>query len=64
VEIDIYNLSGQLVKRLESGVKDAGTYSITWDGTDNTNAPASSGIYFYRLTTGNQTITKKMLLLK
>lgn len=64
VEIDIFNLSGQLVKSLESRVRDAGNYSVEWDGTDDNNSPASTGIYFYRLKTGIQTITKKMLLLK
>ncbi len=64
VEIDIFNLNGRLVKRLENGVKGAGTYSISWDGTDDKDRPASSGIYFYSLKTDNQTITKKMLLLK
>jgi hypothetical protein len=64
VEIDIFNLNGRLVKRLENGIKDAGTYSISWDGTDDEGRPASSGIYFYRLKTGNQTMTRKMMLLK
>jgi hypothetical protein len=51
-KIEIYNLKGQKVKTLSvilSGVEG----SATWDGTDNNNQPASSGIYFYKLKSGD-----------
>ena len=40
------------------------TYSVVWDGTDDSNKSVSSGIYFYKLKSGNYEKTKKMLLLR
>jgi hypothetical protein len=64
VTINIYDAGGRLVRALENGVRDAGTHNVTWNGTDNNNAPVSSGVYFYRLTSGKFSETKKMTLLK
>ena len=38
--------------------------SILWDGTDQNNQPVQSGIYFYKLTSSGESLTRKMLLLK
>jgi len=35
-----------------------------WDGRDSQGNPVSSGVYFYRLTVGDKTLTKKMILVK
>lgn len=59
VTLKVYNLLGQEVATLYSGIKHAGNYVATFDGSK-----FSSGIYFYRLQAGNNSITKKMLLLK
>jgi hypothetical protein len=59
VKIDIYNLAGQHVHTLLPSKQRSGEHSITWDASDY-----SSGIYFYKLTTNNQTLTKRMTLLK
>jgi hypothetical protein len=64
VMINIYDAGGRLVRSLVSGVKEAGSHNVTWNGTDNNNSPVSSGVYFYRLTAGKFTETKKMTLLK
>ncbi|MDO9578708.1 MAG: hypothetical protein Q7J16_12560 [Candidatus Cloacimonadales bacterium] len=40
------------------------TYSVVWNGTDQNNQPVSSGVYFYKLKSGNIEISRKMLLLK
>ncbi len=63
IKLEIYNLKGQKVKSfnvIPSGVEE----SIVWDGTDNSGNPVSSGIYFYKLVSGKESITKKMLLLR
>ncbi len=60
----IYNSRGQLVKTLVDNVLDEGTSYVTWNGTDSKGNPISSGIYVYKLDTGNQTATRKMILLK
>ncbi|UCG52647.1 MAG: T9SS type A sorting domain-containing protein, partial [Candidatus Latescibacterota bacterium] len=64
VTLAIYNVSGRLVRSIVDGNVTAGRKSVTWDGTDTSGNPVSSGVYFYRLATGKRTITKKMVLLK
>jgi PKD repeat protein len=64
VEVDIYNLLGQHVATLASGVFQAGEHTLTWNGKDSNGRPVSSGIYLYRLEAGHLVDTKKMVLLK
>ena len=59
VSLIIYNLSGEEVTRLVDGQMPSGTYTTTWNASN-----VASGIYFYRLSSGDRTVTKKMLLLK
>ena len=59
IEIKLFNLQGRLVKTLESGFKTAGRYKV---GLAAPNL--SSGIFFYRLETANETITRKCMFLK
>jgi len=64
LNLEIYNVKGQKVKTLYRGKAEAGTHTFIWNGTDNSNNPVSSGIYFYRLKSDKKLETKKMLLLK
>jgi len=71
VTLAVYSLLGQEVRSLASGVQNAGSYRVTWNGKDNNGAQMSSGVYFFRLYAqpldGNaQPIvrTNKMMLLK
>ena len=64
VELSIYNILGQKVHTLVNDHVAAGTHEAVWDGTDNSGAPAASGVYFYKLTTGSSSATRKMMLLK
>jgi hypothetical protein len=65
VTLDVYDSSGRLVTRLiDRAMKQKGTYSIEWLGVDAAGRLASSGVYFYRLTCGKETISKKMVLLR
>jgi hypothetical protein len=59
VTLDVYNSIGQKVANLVSESKTAGTYTVNFDASDLT-----SGIYFYKISSGNFTETKKMILLK
>jgi hypothetical protein len=59
VELKVYNALGQVVEVLEKGNKLAGYHKVEWDASSFT-----TGIYFYRLTAGSFTDTKKLLLLK
>ncbi len=64
VNLIIYNIQGQEVKTLINSIRNAGRYSIKWDGTDNHGEKVSSGIYFCRLLSNKFVGIKKMILLK
>jgi hypothetical protein len=64
VSLKIYNIKWQLVKVIVNEVLPAGEYSIIWNGRDEHNKPVSSGIYFYKLKSGNFEKTRKMVLMK
>ncbi len=59
VTLSIYNLLGQQVARLVDGEKMPGEYSVEWNA-----ANMSSGVYFYKMTAGIFTGTKKMVVMK
>ncbi len=64
VYLKIYNVAGQLVKTLVDETRDASSYSIPWDGTNNLGADVASGVYFYRMESSNFIKTRKMVLLR
>ncbi|MDD4223600.1 MAG: FlgD immunoglobulin-like domain containing protein, partial [Candidatus Cloacimonetes bacterium] len=64
VSLDIFNVRGELVKRLLNTNKAMGKHSVVWDGKDNQGRHCSSGIYYYRLKSNGVSHTQKMLLLK
>ncbi len=64
VELRIYDVRGALVRTLVDGERAAGSYSIAWNGLNDRGNPASSGVYFYRLTAGTFSDVRKMTLVK
>ncbi|MCD4818706.1 MAG: T9SS type A sorting domain-containing protein [Candidatus Cloacimonetes bacterium] len=63
--IEIYNLKGQRIREFKIQNLKFKINSIVWDGTDQTNQPVSSGIYFCVLrNNGKILVSKKMILLK
>lgn len=64
VALAVYAPDGKLVKRLVERAVGPGASQVVWDGTDERGNRVGSGVYFYRLTAGKDTITKKMVLLK
>ena len=64
VRIAVYNLLGQEIATLVNGELAAGRYTINWNGIDSKGRSLSTGIYIYRMTTGNFTETKKMMFMK
>ncbi|HKW14606.1 MAG TPA: C25 family cysteine peptidase [Candidatus Krumholzibacteria bacterium] len=64
VNVIVYDVTGARVKTLVSGPKSAGHYVAQWDGRDDRGTPVSSGIYFYRMTSGSFAAVRKMVLLK
>jgi len=59
VSLDIFNVLGQKIESFGGEEFSAGNHTITWDGS---NYP--SGVYFYRLSAGTESLTKKMILMK
>ncbi|UCE17255.1 MAG: VCBS repeat-containing protein [Gemmatimonadota bacterium] len=64
VRLAVFNIKGELVKKLREGETSAGYHEITWNGTDNQGQKVSSGIYFYSMETDVFSKTKSMVLLK
>jgi hypothetical protein len=64
VELSLYDVRGRMVRSLYNSVLPIGVHSLFWDGTNRQGTSCSSGIYFLRLSTGSETIIRKMLLLK
>ena len=64
VKLEVYNLKGELTTTLATGRYAAGTHSVVWDGRAKSGEAVASGIYFYRLLTEEQEISKKMVLIK
>jgi len=64
VLLAVYDVSGALVRVLERGAKPSGTFETEWDGRNTSGAEVTSGVYFYRLTAGSFSETRKMVLLK
>jgi flagellar hook assembly protein FlgD len=61
VNLNIFNIQGQLVKSLVAEEKNAGSYSIKWQGETSVGGFANSGIYFCRLQVGNNISLSKIL---
>ena len=64
VGVQIFDLTGRLLQSFEPGFQAIGTYSVRWEGQLANGLPAPSGIYFYRITAGDQALVRRMLLLK
>jgi hypothetical protein len=69
VKIEIYDVTGRLVRRLDLGYRPAGSYwdrskSAYWDGRNEAGESVASGIYFYRMTAGDFSAIRRMVILK
>lgn len=64
VEIDIFNLRGQLIRRLYMGASAAGRHTLVWDGRDDFGNASSTGVFLIRMKTSRETFTRKALMIK
>ena len=69
VTVTIHSSDGKLVRTLELGQMPAGAYSdkeraAYWDGRNAQGEPVASGVYFYTLTAGDFSATRKMVIRK
>ena len=64
VDLVIFNVTGQKVRKLLSKHMALGIHSIVWDGCDDRGIPVSAGIYFSRLNLNNSSVNGRMMLVK
>ena len=64
VSVMVFNIAGQRVRTLLDEVMPAGSHTLTWDGTNDMGEALASGVYLYRVVAGNETLTRKMTLLR
>jgi enediyne biosynthesis protein E4 len=64
VLLEVFNLSGQKMATLVKEVQGAGSHSVPWRGFDDMNHPLPTGMYLYKLSTSQATLTKKMLFVR
>jgi hypothetical protein len=60
----IFDVTGRIIKTLISGKLEPGHYHISWDGKNTQSKEVGAGVFFYRLTVGNENLTKKMIFVK
>jgi hypothetical protein len=64
VDISVYNILGRKVRTLVRGNYEPGSHTVIFDGRDDAGKAISAGVYFYRLETAGNSLTRKMVLIK
>jgi len=64
VRLQVFDITGALVKTIVDEALRSSNVEVTWDGTNTNGAKVASGMYLYRLQAGNFVATKKMILMK
>ncbi len=64
VTVSIFDVHGRLVTTLVDQTMPPGPAEVLWNGRDARGVQASSGVYFYKLTAGPRSLTKKMVMVK
>ncbi len=64
VRLEIFDVRGARVATLVDGIQSPGEYTVGWSGMSDTGNAVASGVYFYRLETPGQVLTRKMVLVR
>ncbi|UCG53259.1 MAG: S8 family serine peptidase, partial [Candidatus Latescibacterota bacterium] len=64
VKIVFYDVAGRLVRVLFDGERLPGGYTEHWDGIDHRGVAVASGVYYYRLSVGGTSVSKKLVLIR
>jgi len=64
IQLHIYDIQGSKIKSLVDSHQSAGSYQVIWDSTNDNGNPVTSGLYFIRLTNGNNTKIRKVVLVR
>ena len=62
VRLEVFNLLGQRLATLVDGVRSAGAHMAQWDATDAAGRAVGAGVYIYRLSSNDQTESRRMVL--
>jgi hypothetical protein len=62
VSLNIYDVTGNLIRTLANEIQKPGQYTFVWNGNNNAGEPVSAGVYFYQIRVGNENETKKAIL--
>ncbi|MFC1552616.1 FlgD immunoglobulin-like domain containing protein [Candidatus Latescibacterota bacterium] len=60
----VYNIMGQKIRELVSADMPAGVHSVIWDGRDQNGLQVSSGVFIARLTSGDNVVPNRLMLVK
>ncbi|MCK4585370.1 T9SS type A sorting domain-containing protein [candidate division WOR-3 bacterium] len=63
ISLNIYDISGRLVKTLANGIPGAGSYFVVWDGKNEEGKEVPGGVYLYTMRAGAYKETRKLLLI-
>jgi hypothetical protein len=64
VRLEVYDVSGRLVRTLVSESQPAGTHAVSWDGRDDNGRRQAAGVYHYRLQAGAFAATRRLVLVR
>lgn len=64
VQINIFNVQGRLVKKLDNSVHQTGLQKIVWNGRDNYGGTVASGVYFCQVKFAGNILVKKLMFIK
>jgi hypothetical protein len=64
VEVSVYDVQGQRIQTLLTGMVGPGTYVMGWDGRGVHGELLGSGIYYLRATLGDQTMVRRIMLVR
>ncbi len=64
VKLTVYDLRGRRMRMLVDTDLEPGSHRVTWDGRDDGGNRVPSGVYLYTLRSGNESLTRKMLITK
>jgi len=64
VRIQVFNIAGRLVRTLVDEHQESGYRTAVWDGTNDAGQKVASGVYLYRMTSGEHEFRRRMVLLK
>jgi len=64
VYLEIFDVTGKLIRKLIDNTMNAGIHELYWDGKNGNGKSVNSGIYLYSLRAGKVTLSKKMTLLR